>query len=328
MKKTVGLFLAVLLCGLTLLPLGGCGGSAAPDYDSESAWVYRESDVTGKDADVFFLAPSSFGGKAGGYLMDLSNEGGRKSFAAGVLQEKGVYDDNARFFAPYYRQVGYKAYVLPEEERLGYLETAFADVQAAFAHYMEQDNEGRPFLLAGFSEGAELCLRLVKEALTPEQLDRMVACYAIGWRVTDQDLQDYPSLHLAQGETDTGVIITYNTETPEAEDSPMVPAGTRTNGINPLNWRTDSTPADKSLNLGYCWVNGEGGIDEEVPQLTGATLDPDRGTLKVTDIDLAVYDKTISILPEGVTHLYDVAFFYRNLEQNVQDRIAAYLAAH
>ena len=330
MKKNLSLLLALLLT-VALLPLGGCSAGPSkdpvpPDYADPASWVYRETDVTGKDADVFFLCPSSFAGRDDALVMDLSYEKGTKSFAAAVAQEKGVYDDNARFFAPYYRQAGYKTYTLEESERQEILKPAYADVQKAFAAYMEQDNQGRPFILAGFSEGAELVLRLLS-TLTEDQLSRMVACYAIGWRVTDQDLAEHSQFRMAQGETDTGVIITYNAESPEATDSLFIPAGAKTYAINPLNWKTDATPADKSLNLGYCWVDDTGAIVEEIPNLTGAYLDPDRGALKLPDIDPAVYDKTLSILTPGDYHLYDVAFFYRNLEQNVQARIAAYLSA-
>ena len=83
----------------------------------------------------------------------------------------------------------------------------------------------------------------------------------------------------------------------------MVPAGTQALAINPLNWKTDSTPADKSLNQGACFTNYDGEIETEVPQFTGAYLDPDRGTLRVTDVDPAAYSN--SLFPDGVYHLYD-----------------------
>ena len=38
------------------------------------------------------------------------------------------------------------------------------------------------------------------------------------------------------------------------------------------------------------------------------------------------YPPVLSIFSEGVYHLYDYQFFYRNLEQNVNARLDAYLA--
>jgi len=84
--------------------------------------------------------------------------------------------------------------------------------------------------------------------------------------------------------------------------------------------------AEKELNLGACFTDYEGKITEEIPALTGAYLDAERGALKVTDIDPEIYQATLPILGSGVYHLYDYQFFYRNLQKNVQQRIQAYLS--
>ena len=56
--------------------------------------------------------------------------------------EKGIYDDNARFFAPYYSQADLNVYTLPVADRAQYLEIAYEDVSDAFEYYMEHYNEG------------------------------------------------------------------------------------------------------------------------------------------------------------------------------------------
>ena len=103
----------------------------------------------------------------------------------------------------------------------------------------------------------------------------------------------------------------------------MVPSGTKTLGINPLNWKTDSTPADKSLNKGACFTKYSGEIKKELPNLTGAFLDENRGTLIVTDINPSDYSN--SLFPDGVYHLYDYQFFYKNLQENVAVRLENFL---
>ena len=82
----------------------------------------------------------------------------------------------------------------------------------------------------------------------PDLQKRLVAAYLIGYSVTKDDLKKYPWMKLAQGENDTGVIITYNTEGADAGPSPVLLPGA--GAINPLNWRTDSTPGDRDANLG------------------------------------------------------------------------------
>ena len=109
-------------------------------------------------------------------------------------------------------------------------------------------------------------------------------------------------------------------------DSLMIPAGTRTLAINPLNWKTDGTPAGKEENLGACFTDYSGKIITELPQLTGAYIDAQRGALKVTDVTPEEYPAGLSLFADGVYHLYDYQFFYRNLQENVGVRLEAYLA--
>ena len=101
------------------------------------------------------------------------------------------------------------------------------------------------------SRAIAMSIRLLKDCFAEEEVNELlVACYAIGWSVSEEDLEQYPHLRFASGEDDTGVIISFNSEAESVTDSLMIPEGTKTFAINPLNGKTDSTPADKSLNLG------------------------------------------------------------------------------
>ena len=88
------------------------------------------------------------------------------------------------------------------------------------------------------------------------------------------------------------------------------------------------SPADKAENLGACFTDYSGAIVTEIPQLTGAYIDETRGTLKVPDVNPEDYPPVLSLFDQGVYHLYDYQFFYRNLQENVGERLAAYLASH
>ncbi len=172
-----------------------------------------------------------------------------------------------------------------------------------------------------------MSIRLVKEFFDDATYgDQLVACYAIGWGITQEELDEYPHLQMAKGADDTGVIITFNTEEEGIETSLMVP--TTTLSINPLNWCTDSTYGDASLNLGACFTDYDGTIVAEIPALTGAYLNAERGTLIVdSTITPAEYPPVLSIFEDGIYHLYDYLFFYRNLQENVTARIDAFVGA-
>lgn len=298
------------------------------DYSQRENWAYW---AEGEElaADVFFLCPTVFLGDDEHFNMSLNDAQTKDSFLGATNMEKGIYDEYGTFYAPYYRQAALNVYEMPEEEREEYFAIAYQDVKDAFTYYLEHCNDGRPVILAGFSQGADMSLRLLKDCFAEEELDDLlVACYAIGWRVTQEEMEAYPHLRFAAGENDTGVIVAFNSEAELVEDSLIIPKETRTLAINPLNWKTDSTPAGKQENLGACFTDYSGQIVSEIPHLTGAYIDPVRGSLKVTDVSPEDYPLALGIFEEGVYHVYDYQFFYRNLQENVGVRLQAYLSGH
>ncbi|MDI9469319.1 MAG: DUF3089 domain-containing protein [Bacillota bacterium] len=323
-KRSKFLFLIVSIC--LSLSLTACAGSRQISYSDAKNWAYFENEKSEKTADVFFICPTVFSGDENSFNMAMDDETTRGYFLGATNMEKGIYDDNARFFAPYYRQAGLNVYRLPVAEREQYLSFAYSDIKNAFSYYLTNCNDERPFILAGFSQGADLCIRLMKDYTGDRDFTaKLVACYAIGWSITQDEVDSCPGLKCAKGESDTGVIISYNSEAEYVDSSLMIPKGTRTLAINPLNWATDETPADKSLNLGACFTDYGGKITNEIPFLTGAYIDARRGALVVTDVSAEDYPPVLDIFQEGVFHLYDYQFFYRNLEKNVGTRIDAFV---
>ena len=321
----------ILLIPLTFIliisaNLSGCSNQTnATDYSDNSNWSYFETDTTDRMADVFFVCPTVYSGSDDSYNMELTDEDAKADFLGATNMEKGIYDRDSRFFAPYYRQAGLNVYTMETSEREQYLELAFEDVKNAFEYYYETCNDGRPMILAGFSQGADMCIRLMKECFKDEDMQgQLIACYAIGWRITEEEIKEYPQLKFAEGESDTGVIISFNSEAESIDNSLTVPKGTKTLAINPLNWKTDSAIADKNLNLGACFTDYDGNIIKEINNLTGAYIDDVRGTLKVTDVTPEEYPAGLDLFENGIYHLYDYQFFYRNLQKNVQIRMNAY----
>ena len=116
-------------------------------------------------------------------------------------------------------------------------------------------------------------------------------------------------------------------QTPDVAETLIVPRGERRFAINPLNWKTDATPADRTQNKGAVFVTNDLEVTE-VAQFCGAYLDTDRGVLKVPDVDPAEYSMRPDVLPEGSFHIYDLYFFWNNLKENVGVRLAAYQSRH
>lgn len=313
---------------------GGTDGDADGAAEAVTApGLGNDASTADKPVDLFIVCPTVSMGADGSPAMDLANATDRTSFVGALNMELGIYSDVCRVFAPFYRQATLAMYEASADKLVAAIDFAYADVAAAFERYLTEETE-RPFILAGFSQGSEHIIRLIKDYLgdSADQSDgsddlstRLVAAYAIGWRLTEEECTDFPWLQAAQGETDTGVVVTFNSEDPEVEDSIIVPAGTRTLAINPLSWSASSEEAPAELNLGACFTDYSGAVVEEVPEFCGAYLDTERGTLKVVGVDPADYPPSLSIFDEGVYHLYDYQFFYRNLQENVATRVEAYL---
>ncbi len=298
--------------------------STDPDYGMQESWAYYG---IGEDrpVDLFLICPTV--DMKDEFNMSMDDEKTKSRFLGALNMERGIYEDSARMFSPYYRQAAMKAYSLEPAEREAHLAFAYRDISAAFSWYLEHENGGRPILLAGFSQGADMCYRLLAEYFDDEQLSsRLVSVYAIGWPCTPEMVEKYPQIRPAAGELDTGVVISFECEAPEVTETFVLPAGISTCSINPLNWRTDSEPADKSLNPGACFPDYKGQITKEAAGLCGCYIDPSRGALKVTDIRASDYPASIPGLPEGSYHIYDYQFFFRSLQKNVQARTEAYLA--
>jgi hypothetical protein len=292
-----------------------------PDYGNPESWI--TSFETDHEVDVFYIYPTVSSNESGN--MDISSEAER-ALARGIHEaQASVFRGSANIYAPYYRQMSTGARIPDDPNALATdleeFKQGAGDVKAAFSYYMENLNQGRPFILAGHSQGTMALIELIKEEFGSSEALRgkLVAAYLIGYTVTDEDLA-LSGLTAAQGETDTGVVVTFNTQSETSLGGPMLMAGA--NCINPLNWKTDGTPAEAGLNRGAVFFNDSTGeFLREVPAYCGGVIDLETGALTTTigeELEIGPY-------PEGVYHRYDYAFWYRNLEENVKERIKAYL---
>ena len=296
----------------------------ALDYGDPDNWAYFEPGED-RSVDVFLICPT-VDTRSETNSFDL-NDKLKGNFIYALDLERGIFDQTGRLFSPYYRQMSINAYTLPEAERVKARDIAYADISAAFRWYLDNENDGRGIILAGFSQGGEMCLELLKEyyggdsAEAQALREQLIAVYSIGWMVTEEMTSDWPQIVPATGETDTGTVICFDCEDGTVSETIIIPRGMKALSINPLNWKTDSTPADRSLNRGAVFEAG----GEPIGALCGAYIG-EKGELIVTDVTAADYPPVLDIFPEGAYHLYDYMFFFTNLKENVAARTAAWIA--
>ena len=304
----------------------------ALDYSDKVNWLsYPE--IT-KDVDAIYIYSTSY--------MDMSFEDGASDYVPidnpeMILLAIGEYETNAtvfeescNVFVPWYRQAGMR-YANEIAKKTGNIDAALAglsytDIKASLDYYFENCNNGRPFIIAGHSQGSAMVRYVLKNYFKEHQdyYQRMVAAYPIGFSITKDDLEQYPYLKFATGESDTGVIISYNTEGPKniEENARNVVVLPGAMSINPLNWKLDETYASASENKGSLVQNKETGAREFVDLGVDAQINLARGVI-VTNTTAPVTEGKEFFGPASF-HENDYSFFYKNLQENVAKRIAAY----
>ena len=303
------------------------------DYKKKASWLFLPEGKKRKyDVDVFFVYPTVYihSSKSKRHNMNPGNLLYRFFALVVTFWRARIFAGQCNAFVPHYRQAGLEILDMTAEQAAPYVAVAYQDVRDAFAYYMENINNGRPFIIAGHSQGSEQLLELMKREFAPgaAHLDRFIAAYLIGYSVTKDDIAQYPHLKIVGGEADTGGIITYNTSAAGLKLMRFVRPGAVC--VNPLNWVTTSQYAPKALNLGSVLFDFGKYFKLEKKRFTGAYVDVEQGVLMIDKdalnelLHVTIGFLNMILMRRGTLHMLDIALFHRNLQQNVATRIRAY----
>ena len=290
------------------------------DYSRDHSWISRPQGARLKKAvDAFFVYPTVYWhpDKTEHHLMPLSSPVFRTAARLSTFWHDRFLAGSCNIFAPFYRQVGMEVLFMPRPRFDHISKIPYHDIQDAFHYYLEHLSGGRPFILAGHSQGSDMLIKLLCHDLADERIRRrLVAAYLIGYSLTRQELAQFPHVHLAAREDDTGCVITYNSTAPGLDTIPVVLPGAV--GINPLTWSQDAEYAPPERNRRSVLLE-VGPIRIGRRHFTGAQLDPETGLLQ---IDVRAWRQMGR--PKSL-HGFDIALFQGNLEDNVRTRIQAFL---
>jgi pimeloyl-ACP methyl ester carboxylesterase len=241
-----------------------------------------------------------------------------------------AFETVGNIYAPFYRQDNGSS--INRLETIAGIPTL--DAIEAFDYYIKHFNNNRPYILVGHSQGATVLSNLLSEYMKdhPEVYSRMIAAYVIGNPITDAYLAENPHLKFAEGPDDTGVIISYNTQADYffTQDPPVKPNpvlyGLVGRVINPINWKTDDTYADKSESLGS-FMPDHSLIFQTMPQYADARIDIAHGVLVCSTAEEPFISdlETLAGFPKGVYHSFDIPLYYYDLRANAQNRVNEYL---
>jgi len=299
---------------------------AAPDYalaESWSALPFRNdvADVLPKgetwvsdslkDVDVFYVHPTIYQkGPLWNASLDMKKIN-RKVDKYPVRLQASVFNASCRVYAPRYRQAVVGVFHNQSEDGEKALDFAYQDVKRAFEYYLAHENNCRPFIIAGHSQGTHHTRRLLREMIdTTELRKQMVAAYVIGFTIVDTL---YENLKICGSEDQTGCYVTWMSY---KED--FMPEGVwykKTQSVNPLTWTTDTTKAVVADYASTVVFNPK-------------VIRTRKMEVQIKDVGgkvLWVNTKAPWFRLMKNLHVADYGLFYMDIRKNVQTRVDAFM---
>jgi hypothetical protein len=340
--------LAFAVAAVRLRPDGAfreAAAPAAPDYADPAHWAAlpersdaadlalpgaAEDAQASASADVFFLHPTTY--YRSGWNQPLADADSNRITDEFVLRNQAsAFASCCRIYAPRYRQaVMFAFFPGSGGDGAAALELAYRDVEAAFDYFIEHWNQGRPFILAGHSQGALHGERLLERRISGTPLrERLVAAYLLGHRISKGELaRRAPDVPVCASPTDARCLVSWNSVGPRA----------RTLGyssdvvcVNPLTWRADSEPAPHARNLGALSFERMDVTDAASlrgpwdPRIEPGAADAAcrEGRLLVSELRSPRFASRS--MSRDAYHIHDFNLFYLNLRAGARERVTAYL---
>ncbi|MGB0279782.1 MAG: DUF3089 domain-containing protein [Flavobacteriaceae bacterium] len=324
-----------ILLGMFLLCLTSCGvqyrsttfdaPSTSISYSDKANWaVFAGKAIDGKvigasseslQADVFFVYPT--------LLTDKKDTRWNAPIKDSVINsdvlkwvvpyQASAWATAARLYVPYYRQNHYRAFFEPYVKQGGKeaQELAYSDVKTAFEYYLTHENNGRPIILAGHSQGAIHLKRLLQEAFDGTELQQqLVAAYLIGARVMEDEFNVLKPLRSPES---VGGYVSWNSY--KKGKLPKY-ANWYTSAVttNPVTWN-NSTKSEFSQHKGLIYYNQE--------------IIPSCLTVEVTDgllwVSLPKVPKRFWVSFIKNYHRFDIPFFWQDIKENASLRVSEFL---
>jgi hypothetical protein len=104
-------------------------------------------------ADCFYIYPTVDMEVVPGNHSDFTDTSRMREFTRAQVARFGSV---CRVFVPLYRQMTLGTYLAPRDVHQRLFDFAFADVLAAFRHYLAHFDDGRGIVLLGHSQGAQM----------------------------------------------------------------------------------------------------------------------------------------------------------------------------
>ncbi|HUR31452.1 MAG TPA: DUF3089 domain-containing protein [Saprospiraceae bacterium] len=328
---------ACLLGSCTTIPKGHFGSVLLqePDYSLNKYWAALPEVVDSADAvaipewknvqatspvDVFFIHPTSYIGKSGQnkWNADINDVKVNDDVdQAPIRYQATIFNGAGKVYAPRYRQAHLHAFFTKrKEDAKAALALAYKDVTKAFKYYLDHFNHGRPFIIAGHSQGSLHGSTLIKDFVDGTPLQKqLVVAYLPGWAIPKDFFQ---TIKPCTSPEETGCFNSWRTVKEGYLPRLLHMPGKNILVTNPVSWTLDPTPTRKEDQLG--------GILR------------DFNTMRTKLVSIRIYEDLLwstkpdfpgaILLTKKNYHIADYNLFYADVRKNAQDRVRAYLEKH
>lgn len=298
----------------------------APDYNNLYYWASHPRKKDPADsiskalaneerdtvADVFFVHPTTYTKDTSDGLNAAINNAtlNAKTDYSAILYQASVFNQHARIFAPRYRQAHLSCFYLKDSSRTKEaFEIAYADVREAFLYYLQNENKGRPFIIASHSQGTLHAARLIKELIQETPLQKqMVVAYLIGLPVPERY---FSGISACTSPEETGCFVSWRTFKSGYLPDYVKKENFKAVVVNPLTWATGTELAGREKN--------EGAILYKYHSVFRHTNDA-RVQGNVLWVHKPHFPWSFLYLMRNY-HIGDINLFYLNIRRNVETRL-------
>jgi len=303
------------------------------------------------EIDVFYIHPTGFFGRHWNCRVD-KNIASYDRTELMLINQASAFNESCNIYAPHYRQATYYSYFDKGEDGFNAHDLAYRDIEDAFEYYLENFNNGKPFIIAAHSQGSLHGQRLIHNKIQNTSLKgQMICAYLIGYMIPENHFKTlFPNLEPSISPTDTGTIITWATVMEDyirAREKTIFwlpdgwtkqDMGQKIISTNPLSWTLDDVwvnTLDKNLAVttkakNYNFADRlakeySGSIKSIIPsnqQDFNCKINPSNGLLETKG---ELVDKIRKLVTSGDLHSFDISLFWGSLRKNVKDRIQAFI---
>jgi Protein of unknown function (DUF3089) len=269
------------------------------------------------EADVFYIYPTIYTQEIGpekAWNAALDDSALNQKIDNGaILNQATVFNEVCAVYAPRYRQAHYSVFISADKVSCKKaLDLAFEDVKVAFKYYIENENKGRPFFIAGHSQGTIHAVRLIKEVIEGTDLQaKMIEAYLVGMPINDLK---FTNLKLSKTPEATGGYVSWNTFAEDFYPTYDTEGYKKSQVINPITWTDNTDWADKKMHKG----------------MIGFKLKFDQKAVSAKIHDGVLWIKKPDVRGKAfiklkIWHFADYNLFWLDIRENVALRLNSYL---